>query len=85
MNNASMIYPRGYLVSIGGAEDKGDEREEEKENSLDFTENGILKTMVGLMQKEQPSIEVITTATSYPLDSYRNYKEAFEQLGCVEI
>lgn len=29
------------------------------------------------MKVEQPTIEVITTATSYPLDSYKNYKDAF--------
>jgi cyanophycinase len=80
-----MNYPKGYLVSIGGAEDKGDERAVEKENSLDFLENGILKNVVALMQGDEPCIEIITTATSYPLDSYRNYKEAFEQLGCVQV
>ncbi len=75
-----MECSKGHLVSIGGAEDKGNE---EKENSLDFLENGILKNIVDLMGGEQPGIEIITTATSYPLDSYRNYRDAFSQLGCV--
>ena len=46
-----MSYPKGYLVSIGGAEDKGIEKGEEKENSLDFLENGILKEVVSLLKK----------------------------------
>ena len=80
-----MDYPKGYLVSIGGAEDKGSELEQAKENSMDFLKNGILRSVVELMQGDMPCIEIITTATSYPKDSYRNYKEAFEQLGCVNI
>ena len=80
-----MNNPKGYLVSIGGAENKGDEKEREKENSLDFLKNGILKTVVELMKQKQPSIEIITTATSSPIDSYQNYKSAFEQLGCIQV
>ena len=37
------------------------------------------------LKRKNPVIEVITTATSYPRDSYRNYKEAFQQLGCMEL
>lgn len=73
------------MVSIGGAEDKGEQQSEDKENSLDFLENGILKNVVELMQGKEPSIEVITTATAHPDESFRNYKEAFEQLGCVHV
>jgi cyanophycinase len=77
-------YPKGYLVSIGGAEDKGNNKEEEKENSLDFLKNGILKEVVNLM-KANPTIEVITTAGSHPEEAFRNYKKAFTQLGCVNV
>jgi cyanophycinase len=84
-STSNMEYSKGYLVSIGGGEDKGDTKDEERENNLDFLENGILKNVVSLIQEEQPIIEVITTATSYPLDSYRNYRDAFMQLGCVNI
>ncbi len=76
---------RGFLVSIGGAEDKGNEQSEDKENSLEFLKNGILKDVVELMHGNEPTIEVITTATAYPEDSYNNYKNAFEQLGCMQV
>jgi cyanophycinase len=79
-----MENPKGYLVSIGGAEDKGD-KTTDKENSVDFLENGILKHIIQLTNQEQPIIEIITTATSYPLDTYRNYRDAFTSLGCVDI
>jgi cyanophycinase len=80
-----MEYPKGYLISIGGAEDKGNDQNEEKENRLAFSENGILKNVVALMKSDHPIIEIITTATSYPMDSYRNYRDAFAQLRCVNI
>jgi cyanophycinase len=76
---------KGYLVSIGGAEDKSEQQSEDKESSLDFLDNGILKNVVELMQGKEPSIEVITTATAYPDESFRNYKAAFEQLGCAHV
>lgn len=79
-----MTYPKGYLVAIGGAEDKGDEKEQEKENGLDFLENGILKDLVDLLKRNQ-SIEIITTATSYPEDAYKNYQRAFSELGCITV
>ena len=41
-----MQYPKGYLIAVGGAEDKGSEIERERQNSLDFFKEGIkrLKT-----------------------------------------
>jgi cyanophycinase len=75
-----MSYPRGYLVSIGGAEDKGKETEQERENSLDFLENGILKEVVSLLKKS-PTIEVITTAGRHPEESFTNYERAFPSLA----
>lgn len=78
-----MNYPKGYLVSIGGAEDKGDEAQD-KENSLDFLKNGILKAVVDLFCEGDRIIEVITTATSTPEESYSNYQKAFTELGCVK-
>ena len=79
-----MANPKGYLVAIGGAEDKGDKKNEE-ENSFDFLENGILKNIVQLTKQDNPIIEIITTATSYPIDTFTNYQQAFSSLGCVEV
>ncbi|MDQ3278629.1 MAG: cyanophycinase [Bacteroidota bacterium] len=84
-----MQYPKGYLVSIGGAEDKGDtsqkEKSDEKENTLDFLRNGILKKVVDLLKSNKPEIEIITTATGSPEESYNNYKKAFTELGCISV
>jgi cyanophycinase len=78
-----MKQPKGYLVSIGGAEDKGDQREEK--GSLNFKNHGILKDVFELMKGRSPSIEIISTATGSPEESYKNYKRAFTELGCLNV
>jgi cyanophycinase len=81
-----MVHPKGYLIAIGGAEDKGTDEEKERQNSLDFFKEGILKQIVELAgKKEEPKIEVVTTASSIPDEVAQVYKKAFRKLGCVEI
>ena len=81
-----MQHPKGVLIAVGGAEDKGSEVEKERQNSLDFFKEGILNQIVGLCgKKEDPKIEVVTTASSIPDEVAQVYKKAFRKLGCVEI
>lgn len=78
-----MKVPKGYLISIGGAEDRGDQRTEK--GSLNFQNQGILKNVIDLMKGKDPAIEIITTATTSPEESYKNYKKAFTELGCQSV
>jgi cyanophycinase len=81
-----MQYPKGYLIAVGGAEDKGTEKERERQNSLDFFKEGILNQILELASKKgDPKIEVITTASSIPNEVGKIYQQAFRKLGCVEI
>lgn len=81
-----MNHPKGYLIAIGGAEDKGSKEERERQNSLDFFKEGILWQILELAGKKQdPRIEVVTTASSIPDEVATNYKRAFRQLGSLEI
>jgi cyanophycinase len=81
-----MQHPKGVLIAVGGAEDKGSEEEKERQNSLDFFKEGILNHIVGLCgKKSEPKIEVVTTASSIPDEVAHVYKKAFRKLGCVEI
>ncbi len=80
-----MVIPIGYLVSVGGAEDKGTDLEKGfiQRDRLQFFELGILKNIINLTKKgKDSSIEVITTASSIPDEVAENYREAFEKLGC---
>lgn len=81
-----MQHPKGYLIAVGGAEDKGSERENERQNSLDFFTQGILNEIVALAgKKNEPKIEVVTSASSIPDEVGQIYKKAFRKLGCIEI
>ncbi|GAA4332707.1 cyanophycinase [Flaviaesturariibacter amylovorans] len=80
-----MQYPKGYLVSIGGAEDKGGTLEEQERRDLDFFRYGILENVRSLMQRKEPHIEVITTASSIPNEYFNEYEKAFRSLGFCEV
>lgn len=82
-----MDYPKGYLIAVGGAEDKGTDLEKGimERNKLNFFELGILKNIISLTQKKSPRVEVITTASSIPDEVGDNYKNAFMKLGCNDV
>lgn len=83
-----MTTPKGYLVSVGGAEDKGTETEKgfQQSDKLRFFELGILKNILKLIKDvDSPTVEVITTASSIPDEVAENYREAFSKLGCTNI
>ncbi len=83
-----MAYPKGFLVSVGGAEDKGTDLERGiiERNRLNFFELGILRKVLSLVQSEgEPVVEVITTASQIPDEVAVNYRDAFSKLGCTQI
>ena len=83
-----MEFPKGYLVSVGGAEDKGTDLEKGiiERNRLNFFELGILSKIINLTKGVgDPLVEVITTASSIPDEVSEKYKEAFMKLGCSNI
>ena len=66
-----MIIPKGILVPVGGAEDKGTDLEQGyiKRNNLNFFEQGILNRIVEETKHQKNSkIEVITTACMIPVE-----------------
>ncbi|TDH27800.1 cyanophycinase [Segetibacter sp. 3557_3] len=82
-----MIIPKGKLVAIGGAEDKGtsvDVGEIHRQN-LNFFELGILRRIVKEAGGPGARIEIITTASMIPLEVGNNYMDAFGKIGCTNI
>lgn len=81
------MTPKGKLISIGGAEDKGTEAEPDfiQKNNLNFFELGILKRIVEEIGDHNSHIEVITTASSIPEEVGENYMKAFGKIGCNNI
>lgn len=83
-----MTYPKGYLISVGGAEDKGTDLERGiiERNRLNFFEIGILRNVLSLIKAGvEPTVEVITTASQIPDEVAVNYKDAFSKLGCTNV
>jgi len=87
MAYSSKKEPKGILVSVGGAEDKGTDLEQGiiLRNRLNFFEIGILKQITSLIKKENPRIEVITTASQIPEEVGQNYIDAFAKLGYENV
>ncbi|MBS1644300.1 MAG: cyanophycinase [Bacteroidetes bacterium] len=83
-----MAHPKGYLIAVGGAEDKGTDLEKGiiERNRLNFFELGILHHIIELAQKKEDSVvEVVTTASQIPDEVAVNYQEAFKKLGCANV
>lgn len=84
MNNQE---PKGILIPVGGAEDKGTDLELGiiSRNNLNFMEIGILKSIVNEIGDNNARIEVVTTASQIPDEVGENYIDAFSKLGCANI
>ncbi len=82
-----MQNPKGKLISIGGAEDKGTDLELGviERNNLKFFEMGILKRFIKEVGRLDARIEVVTTASSIPVEVGENYLNALTKIGCTNV
>lgn len=87
MNYTMKKEPKGILISIGGAEDKGTDLEQGiiLRDKLNFFEIGILKQLAQLIKSDNPRIEIITTASQIPEEVGQNYIDAFNKLGYKNV
>lgn len=84
------IHPKGKLIIIGGAVDKGSFSEHsfetEVEKNLNFFETGILRKIITESKlKENSRIEIVTTASKIPYEVGPEYRRAFEYLGATNV
>jgi cyanophycinase len=79
------MNPKGTILIIGGAEDKGNEQEEKKRK--DNTKYEKLEILKELLPKngKKGRIEIITTASSIPDQMKKMYLNAFNTLGYLDI
>src|SRR5688572_747025 len=82
-----MNDPKGKLIAVGGAEDKGTDLEtgEIHRNNLNFFELGILRRVVEEVGGPSSRIEIITTASMIPYEVGENYLNAFGKVGCTNV
>jgi cyanophycinase len=76
--------PQGTLLIIGGKEDKGDDPANNGDHD-DFEPLKILQCFRELVRKQDPVIEVITTASRIPEEMFADYKTAFHKLKVKHV
>jgi cyanophycinase len=82
-----MNVPKGKLIAIGGAENKGIDPDSDHihRNNLNYIELGILRRVVEEAGGVDARIEIITTASTIPYEVGENYMNAFGKIGCTNI
>lgn len=82
-----MQNPKGKLIAVGGAEDKGTDLEkgEIQRNNLNFFELAILRRTMEEAGGCTARIEVITTASMIPNEVGNNYLNGYGKIGCINI
>lgn len=82
------MIPNGKLIAVGGAEQRVTKHlmtgMGTKELSH-FIENGILRRIVNEAGGFKARIEVITTASSIPVERGNEYLESFATIGCHNV
>jgi cyanophycinase len=78
-NENNCPVPKGILLIIGGKEDKGKDDANNGDHD-DFEPLKILECFKELINKKDPVIEVITTASGKGEESFADYKQAFHKL-----
>jgi cyanophycinase len=83
-----MTQPKGFLVCVGGAEDKGNSNidTETVEHDLNMFEMGVLGRILSLIEQGiEPAIELVTSASKIPAEMAELYVEAFGKLGVKNV
>lgn len=84
------MNPKGKLIVIGGAVNKGSFTEidfdQNVEKNLNFFERGILRKIIDeSLLKNDSAIEIVATASQIPQIVGPEYKKAFEYLGAKNV
>ncbi len=78
------MTPKGTVLIIGGAEDKGEaEKEMEQQNKM-YEKFEILRELLPKNGKKQ-RIEIITTASSVPDEMQKMYLDAFKKIDFTNV
>jgi len=77
--------PKGTLVVIGGAENKGETAPENKKKPSDFVALQVLEAFKSCIPKKEPRVELVTTASGKGTETYNDYVSAFEKVGITNL
>ena len=79
--------PKGKLLIIGGAEDKGEEENylDMKAKNKQFKQYEVLGELNPPEHRRKHSIELITTASEEPVETEKRYLRTFERAGFAKL
>ena len=77
--------PESTLLVIGGKENKGENKPDHKKKPKDFIKLQVLDAFKKLVHKKDPVIEVITTSSGLPEESFDDYKKVFAKLDMKNV
>jgi cyanophycinase len=75
------MIPKGKLLIIGGAEDRGDNDPDMKKKNKAFEQFEILKELLPKENGARRKIEIITTASDMPDEMNKMYVDSFKKIG----
>jgi cyanophycinase len=78
------MTPKGTVLIIGGAEDRGDGEKDMQSRNSEFEHFEILKELLNT-KRNKKRIEVVTTASSEPEEMAQMYRTAFKKIGFTDI
>jgi cyanophycinase len=78
------MVPKGKIIIIGGAEDKGEDNLEIASQNAQFTDMEILRKLIDVGYPDA-RIEVITTASNIPEKVRAMYERAFRKVECSNV
>src|SRR4051794_1378882 len=78
------MIPKGTIVIIGGAEDRGEEESRTEQKNAVSERFEILKELIG-SRSGRKRIEIITTATNDEDGIKEMYRSAFKKLNFGEV
>src|ERR1043165_8654734 len=87
LHDSNRDMPKGKLLIIGGAEDKGPIRNPPliKLKNRNYVDYDILGRLIFKEDKSNNRIEVITTASQQPLKTGRMYVRSFKKAGFSNV
>src|SRR5215213_6190199 len=77
--------PQGTLVLIGGKENKGEDKPENKKKPADFIKLEVLEAFKDATHKREPVLEIVTTASSEGAEAFNDYVKVFEKIGITNV
>jgi cyanophycinase len=83
-NKSTCPVPEGILLVIGGKEDK-DGQKDDKQHPQTYEKEEVLKTFLGLIQKENPVIYIVTSGSSEGEEMFEEYHKTLTDYQPMEL